>query len=226
MQFTLGKSKLKLLHVSVLTVALQLVPSWSNAGTETSAELKSAAADGFRLSLPSGWREIPKAGVINQNAKMRNLGVESFNSVAYAAQPEKNRIWFSYPTISVIVDRNGPISSERFAHAAERLRNQAAATALFATQASAGRVKNAAMGADAEFDKTRNVLSWSSSMNHVGYGLVNAYTELVPTKYGYINLTGVSLASEQSPDATKAAYRAAFRTLRLSDSVAVDGKRK
>jgi hypothetical protein len=214
------------MHVVVLAIVLQSVPSWTMAGTEKSIELKSAAEDGFRFTLPVGWSEIPSTAVHKQNEKLRAMGVKAHNSISYAAQPSEAKPWFSYPSITVIVDRGGPISTEQFATMAARMREIQRRTEMdaLAKQKSSGRLVHMNAGVDAEFDKSRNAVSFSTSSEVAGTGTVHAYTEIVATKYGYINLSAVSTADQQSLEAVRATYRPVFRTLQLRPDVSTANK--
>src|SRR5205809_3861135 len=77
------------------------------------AETFSNARDNFTITIPPDWESIPEPAIAEKTAAIPNAAPHApYPAFHYAYQARSDR-WFSFPYVSVRVDRSGRLAEDR-----------------------------------------------------------------------------------------------------------------
>ncbi|HQO64585.1 MAG TPA: hypothetical protein PK528_13320 [Syntrophorhabdus sp.] len=147
--------------------------------------------DGFSITLPDGWIEIPR-DVLDDIRKEVNKLAKSDQHCDYAFQPETSKYWFEYPYILVQVDNSGRIPEKQL----QDFENYPFQKSLDET-----RKKMKSITSELELGKTYydepNRICWFKLRSEViNIGTILGLSGLIPTEKGYIQVMGYSLRDD------------------------------
>lgn len=167
--------------------------------------------EGFSVTIPSGWIEIPKkiidarAAAYNEKIKQEseNIPQEYFET---GFQMEISKNWFEHPYILIQIKNTGRIPESQL--------NKIEALSLDETEkkyrkALSSMMSNLEVGT-LLFDRKNNIIWTQFELESQGSGVVHALGAIVPTEEGFIQATGYSLSG------TYTDYEAFFQSVAIS----------
>jgi hypothetical protein len=162
--------------------------------------------EGFTISFPDGWVEIPRAAIDSYEKKMAELApgktVQHYDS---GYQREGSEKWFSYPYVLVQISTQHRIPENRL----EQLKQSTVPNVRNEKERLSAVMSDIKVGQMA-YDSRDNIIWMPLEMDIRGFGPVTGLAGIVPTESGFIQAIGYC----KKDDYPK--YEAAFRSILLS----------
>ncbi len=182
----------------LLTVALAVV---STAFCEVKIQ-----RDGFTLSLPDGWVEIPRDAIDSYEKKMAELApsvhAQHYDSGFQLGSPGK---WFSYPYVLIQVNTRGRIQESRL----EQLKENIIPNVLDQKERFSAIMSDIKVG-EMLYDSRNNIIWMRMELDIRGFGPVTGLAGMVPTERGFIQAIGYCRKDDYKK------YENAFRSILVS----------
>jgi hypothetical protein len=163
--------------------------------------------DGFSISLPNGWVEVPR-DIMDANEKALSKAAPSLRvqRIDYGFQLDSSKKWFQYPYISVKINRTGRMTENEL----EKLEG-------YSTQESYDRYKKdlSSMMTSIQpgkmiFDRKHKIIWMRLDADVANIGPVSGISGMVLTEAGFIQVTGFSLRKDYP------IYEPVFQSVALS----------
>lgn len=151
-------------------------------------------ANGFVITLPPGWVEIPQPNIEMASLELKKISPKDKYDFGYQFGKNLDGDWFKYPYILRSIYRHPKVDMKKI----EKLENTTQDNLDRAVRGVAGKVSSISkieIGKP-KFDKEENVVWLKTSSLVEGVGNVYGITAVIPTTYGSIRLSGYSEESQ------------------------------
>ncbi len=167
--------------------------------------------DGFSISLPSGWIEIPRDAIDNFERELSKAAPDiPTQHYDYGFQLDTARDWFDYPYVLIQVHGNGRIPEKEL----EKMDEYPIQESIERQKEGFNPIVSNIKAGKMYFDQDSKMIWARMEIDVVGVGRVSCLSGLIPTEKGVIAVHGYSLEEDFSK------YRPAFQV--IAESVAPD----
>jgi hypothetical protein len=194
-----------------LALGLLMMPTILCGAPET--RVFEGKADGFKITLPGDWEEIPSevldSFVENMAALAPNMPKQSFQ---YGYQRASDGKWFTYPYILVQVKTNGPVAEDeaiKFTRQPGIIENETKSL-----QAKTSNFVGGFRATGVTYDKQRHILRMQSRMEVADVGDVNFTMAMFLTSIGELNFN--CYTKESDAELTRDIFEPAISSIQLA----------
>ncbi len=149
--------------------------------------------DGFTISVPDGWVEIPTdvmASFVQELKRMSpNAPVQNYD---YGFQPDSGEFWFDYPYILVQVMNIGRVPESEL----EKLDGFSTQDVIEAHKKDFGEIMSNVQTGRMVFDRDQKMAWLRMESQIAGIGPIEGLAGMTPTEKGYIQVIGYALKGE------------------------------
>lgn len=174
--------------------------------TASASELKK---NGFSISLPDGWVEIPRDVIDSYEKEIARIAPKAnAQHYDYGFQLDSSKNWFEYPYILVQVKNTGRIPESQL----EKLEEYSVQESLDKQKKAVSSIMSDIQPGKMVYDKQTKMIWMRIEANVVNIGPISGISGMVPTEKGFIQVMGWSLR-ENYPT-----YEAIFQSVAVSVS--------
>ena len=183
-----------------------LVLLFAVSSTAFAAEFKK---DGFSISLPKGWEEIPR-DVMDANEKELSKVAPNFRvqHIDHGFQLASANNWFEYPYISVKIQKTGRLPENQL----EKLEGYSAQEGFDKYKRELSSMLSSIQPGKMVYDKQHRIIWMRLDADIANVGPVSGIAGMVLTEMGFIQVTGFSLRRDYPT------YEFVFQSVALSVS--------
>ena len=194
------------MHKIKLVIYALFVFAFAVASIAIASQLKK---DGFSISLPDGWVEIPR-DAMDANEKELSRVAPNFpvQHLDHGFQLGSSKNWFEYPYISVKIQRTGRLPENEL----EKLEEYSAQKVYDKHKTDLSSMLSGVQSGKMIYDRQHRIIWTRLDVDIANIGPVSGISGMVLTEIGFIQVTGVSLRGDYPT------YEAVFQSVALSVS--------
>jgi hypothetical protein len=149
--------------------------------------------DGFSLTLPAGWVEMPRPVVQAYQAQLARLAPQGPRPIyKYGYQLRSAERWIQYPYILVNVSTRGRIPD----HELDKIVARAVRGTEKEAEGRLGGIVSGLQFGQVTYDRGARILWMKTSMDVAGVGPIVGLSGMVLTKQGYVGVNGYASQAE------------------------------
>ena len=176
-----------IMHKTKLITYVFLIVTCVGVSIASGSELKK---NGFSISLPDGWVEVPRDVIDSYEKEMaRLLPNAQPQHYDYVFQLESSKNWFEYPYILVQVKNTGRIPESQL----EKLEGYPVQESLDKQKKTVGSIMSNIQVGKVVYDKQNKIIWMRIESNVVDIGPISGISGMIPTEMGVIQVAGYSL---------------------------------
>jgi hypothetical protein len=194
------------MHKTILIIYLFLISTFTAVSIANGSEFHK---NGFSISLPDEWVEIPEDVIDTTEEKLAKLNPNAQMPKAdYGFQLSSSKNWFEYPYILIIINNSGRIPESQL----KKLEEYPFKKVFNETQNELSSIISDLEAGKIVYDKQAKLMWMRTEANVPPEGLISGISCMVPTETGFIQISGYSLR-DNFP-----IYEAIFQSVALSVS--------
>ena len=194
------------MHQTKLISYVLLIVTFAGVSIASSSELQK---NGFSISLPDGWVEMPRDVIDTHEKEIARLAPNvPTQHIDYGFQLGSSKNWFEYPYILVQMKNTGRIPESQL----EKLEGYSVQESLDKHKKGLNSIMSDFQVGKMVYDKQTKMIWMRIELNVANIGPISGISGMVPTEKGFIQVMGYSLR-ENYPT-----YEAIFQSVALSVS--------
>ena len=194
------------MHKTELITYVLLIVAFATLSIASDSELQK---NGFSISLPDGWIEMPRDVIDAYEKEITRLAPNvTTQHYDYGFQLDSSKNWFEYPYILVQVKNIGRIPESQL----EKLERYSVQESLDKYKKGVSSIMSDIQAGKMVYDKETKMIWMRIESNVANIGPISGISGMIPTEKGFIQVMGYSLR-EHYPT-----YEAIFQSVALSVS--------